>query len=115
MIQCAWHLCTKNAIFRNKFCSPQCKNKYYVNLRRLNLKLKAVKYLGGACILCGYNACMAALDFHHKDPSTKEFGIRKSGHTQSWAKVQKELKKCILVCNRCHVEIHTFIRTLKIP
>ena len=35
-------------------------------------KQKAVDYLGGCCKICGYNKCLAALDFHHKNPSEKE-------------------------------------------
>ena len=37
-----------------------------VSRRRKKLKQQAVKYLGGKCICCGYNKCIAALEFHHK-------------------------------------------------
>ena len=56
--------------------------------------------------MCGYDRCQWALDFHHLDPSQKEFGISMDGITRSWERVQKELDKCVLVCSNCHREIH---------
>ena len=77
-----------------------------VSRRRKRLREKAVQYKGGKCINCGYNRCQAALDFHHVDPSLKEFGVSMDGITRSWERVQKELDKCVLVCSNCHREIH---------
>ena len=48
-----------------------------------------------------------ALEFHHLDPSQKDFGISSKGYTRSWDKVKEELDKCILVCSNCHREIHS--------
>ena len=73
--------------------------------RRNNLKIKAIEYKGGKCEICGYDKCVDALDFHHLDPSEKEFRIS-DGYTRSWEKVQIELDKCMLVCANCHREIH---------
>jgi len=105
--KCAWHTCNKEAVHR--FCSQQCKSKFYVDRRRKELKQKAIDYLGGKCKICGYYKCIRALDFHHKDPTTKDFGISKSGYTRSWEKVKAELDKCILLCCRCHKEVHAGI------
>ena len=58
---------------------------------RRNLKLRAVSYLGGACIDCGYDRCVAALCFHHVEPNLKHFSISKDGNTAPWSEVQKEL------------------------
>jgi hypothetical protein len=75
------------------------------NRRRFALKLKCVEYLGGKCIVCGYNSCVGALDFHHRDPKQKEFAI--SGrHCKSWEKIKQELDKCDLLCSNCHREHH---------
>lgn len=74
--------------------------------RRKKLKQMAVDYLGGCCQLCGYNKTLSALDFHHKDPSQKDFGISANGATRSFEKLKIELDKCILVCANCHREIH---------
>ena len=66
----------------------------------------AITYKGGKCQCCGYNRCLGALEFHHIDPSSKDFGISSKGYTRSWDKVKSELDKCVLVCANCHREIH---------
>lgn len=77
-----------------------------VTEHRKRLKVKAVEYLGGKCERCGYDKSIAALDFHHKDPTEKDFGISDEGITRSWEVIQHELDKCMLVCANCHREIH---------
>lgn len=69
-------------------------------------KERAVEYLGGKCSLCGYNRCLAAMDFHHLDPSEKEFKPSYVILRRKWEVAKKELDKCILVCGNCHTEIH---------
>lgn len=65
-------------------------------------KRKSVEYKGGKCVVCGYSACLGAMDFHHPDPSQKE-GLK--AHW-SFERNKPELDKCVLVCSRCHREIH---------
>ena len=72
----------------------------------------AISYGGGKCVLCGYNKCIQALEFHHINSKDKEFGISAKGYTRSWEKVKNELKKCILVCANCHREAHEGIAQL---
>ncbi len=72
---------------------------------RRKAKLKAVEYLGGKCVKCGYDKCVAALHFHHKDKKDKEFKIS-DGLIRAWNLVVKELDKCELVCANCHAEEH---------
>ena len=74
--------------------------------RRDKLKQMSIDYKGGSCSMCGYSKCVAALEFHHLDPTQKEFGIGANGHTKAWDKIKDELDKCILVCANCHREIH---------
>lgn len=107
---CQWHTCTNivegvrsDAIY----CSKNCKMKAAVSRRRKELKVKAVEYLGGRCMKCGYNKCVAALDFHHKNEEEKDFGIAAKGVTRSWDKVRAELDKCDLLCANCHREYHS--------
>ena len=78
--------------------------------RRRVLKERAVEYMGDKCQCCGYDEPLGVLDFHHLDPTTKEFGISARGMTRSWEKIQKELDKCILVCANCHREIELGVR-----
>lgn len=80
-----------------------------VSLQRKELKIKAVEYKGGKCVECGYHKCIAALEFHHTDPTVKEKNIAKYS-TRQWEAVKLELDKCILVCANCHREIHENIR-----
>lgn len=107
METCKYHLCSTVLNGRQSvFCSIKCKNKYYVTQNRRNTKLKALDYKGGSCQRCGYNRCKEALDFHHLDPSVKEFGLSKNGNTRNWEKVKEEIDKCQLLCSNCHREKH---------
>ena len=69
-------------------------------------KVKSIKeHYGGKCVRCGYNKCQDALEFHHQDPTQKEFHLgEKRG--LSIEKLIPELNKCLLVCRNCHTEIH---------
>jgi hypothetical protein len=58
------------------------------------------------CCICDEKR-IECLDFHHLDPSKKEYGISKI--TQAWinfTKLFNELDKCICVCANCHRSIH---------
>lgn len=57
------------------------------------------------CQICTYNNCKQALEFHHTNPTTKEFSIYDMASLTE-DRVIKELKKCMLVCANCHREIH---------
>ena len=109
-MNCSWHTCDKSTKLGlrgfKKFCSKQCKNKYYVDRRRKALKQKAVDYKGGCCNICSYSKCIQALEFHHLDPGQKDFGISSSGTTKSWKRIKDELDKCVMLCSNCHKEVH---------
>ena len=61
----------------------------------------------GECMSCGYDDCIAALDFHHRVPAEKLFGINgQSPGKYSWEQVLEELEKCDLLCANCHREHH---------
>ena len=66
----------------------------------------ALEYKGSKCQSCGYDRCKRALEFHHIDEGSKDFGIGFKGETRSWEKVKSELDKCILLCANCHREVH---------
>jgi len=62
--------------------------------------------------MCGYskkthaNFTPRALHFHHAQDN-KEFTIGNASRTgQSLDKLKKEVAKCVLLCARCHVEVH---------
>src|SRR3989344_9284062 len=80
--------------------------------RRRKIKKLSIQYKGGKCQICGYTKYQGALDIHHKNPSTKVFGIGDKGYTRSWEKVKRELDKCVLVCANCHRELEAGITQL---
>lgn len=103
-------LSTKNSFCKLHQCvyekhCKKCTTKA-VQKRREKLKLLAFEYKGSKCEYCGYNKCLAAIEFHHLDPTKKDFGISEKGYTRSWQKIKEELDKCIMVCANCHREIH---------
>jgi len=77
-----------------------------VSRRRKKVKRMAIEHMGGKCVICGYSRCAAALEFHHKDQSQKDFAISNSGHCRSWDRVVAELEKCMMLCSNCHKELH---------
>ncbi len=94
----------KDGRYRCKKCASES-----VSKRRRNIKSKLVEYKGGKCEICGYNKCIDALEFHHKDPSEKDLQI--SGKTKSFERLKEEADKCILVCANCHREIHSAMKS----
>ena len=66
----------------------------------------AISYKGGKCSICGYEKCPEAMEFHHPEPTKKDFGISSKGYTRGWEKVKKELDKCVMLCANCHREVH---------
>ena len=74
--------------------------------RRKKIRQMAVELKGGKCERCGYNRCIEALEFHHINPSRKDFNVSQRGYTRSWERVVKELEKCIMLCANCHRELH---------
>lgn len=123
----------KKPIYRNPsklkevmFCSYGCRNIYYSGdksfawkggpfsgrdrkndkKRKIFYKIRALEMLGGVkCSSCGYDQCIAALDFHHKDPLEKDFTI-KDISCYGWEKIKEEVSKCIALCANCHRQHH---------
>ena len=94
---------------QRKYC-PECiplkwSDKGYMSLLRSKMKQKAVDLRGGKCEICGYDKCIAALEFHHIDPSQKEFRLG-DGYGRTLEDFLKETDKCMLICADCHAELH---------
>ena len=70
-----------------------------------------VEEAGGECMKCGYNKSLRALQFHHRDPSTKSFGL--SGGSIGIDRQREEAKKCDLLCANCHAEIEEKLQLAK--
>jgi hypothetical protein len=56
--------------------------------------------MGGKCVQCGSTK---ALEFDHINPKTKSFNIS-AGYNKPKEILEKELSKCQLLCNKCHIE-----------
>jgi hypothetical protein len=96
-----------------------CHNKYLNRLRKEKrprvtsqaldrkyvAKKRCVDYLGGRCVRCGYDRCIKAMTFHHRDPDEKEFTVSQM-LDRSWGVLRAELDKCDLLCFNCHMEEH---------
>jgi len=68
--------------------------------RRRQRKAELVELRGGRCQDCGYDTVPAALEFHHRDASSKAFGL--GNWHGSWERLLEEAEKCDLVCANCH-------------
>lgn len=100
-----------------KFCSDKCRQrnrpkedtntyaKQEIKGRSRKLELIALK--GGECEICGYNTNLAALSFHHLNPSIKEFKLDfRNLSNRSMTNIMEEFNKCQLLCANCHMEVH---------
>jgi len=86
--------------YKNKSDRTAAKRRHREKYKRL-----AIERAGGVCKRCGYNACDAVLEFHHKDPGIKKFQIS-DGNDRSLQDIYNEIDKCILLCSNCHRELH---------
>lgn len=106
----------------NIFCTYGCRNKYFSGERgrhkpkpkrdrtcdQKNIRKKkerAVAYKGGRCERCGYDKCIAAMDFHHINPEEKLYTV-KDLMARRWDLIKSEIDKCVLLCSNCHREEH---------
>ena len=106
------HVTLAGRMIKDTLCKP-CKRSY--NKKRNN-KIKAwvnnYKSSRG-CEKCGYSFDThssfktSALEFHHAQDN-KKFAI---GNAQelgySIESIQEEINKCVLLCSRCHAELHS--------
>jgi DNA-binding transcriptional ArsR family regulator len=82
----------------------RCRSEAVSEARRRQKRI-LVEEAGGACLICGYSKCLAALEFHHRDRKSKAFALSRQGVTRSLEKARAEARKCILLCGNCHAEV----------
>lgn len=90
---------------KNNGKCTECASRHDIERTRL-LKLKAIEYKGNKCSRCGFIGHYSSYDFHHVDPTKKDFNWN-VGRKKSFDKIKLELDKCILLCRNCHQMIHT--------
>jgi hypothetical protein len=108
----------KNLIYQSscRKCHKEYRKIHYQNNKDKYIK-KAVKYKKEFletfrhykkslnCNKCGENRYWV-LDFHHLDPSKKDFEISSLVNKTSKKLLDKELEKCIVLCANCHRDLH---------
>ncbi len=56
----------------------------------------------GRCFDCNEKYPHYVMDYDHRDPSTKKFGISAGSFRESRKAIELEIAKCDLVCSNCH-------------
>lgn len=109
-----------------KYCSVKCgsthRGRKYSSAKRDTInerrrmvvaanRARLAEYLGEyKCEHCGYtNESTAPFDFHHTDPTEKEYNPSNLLACK-WEKLQAEIDKCMLLCKNCHAIEHERLR-----
>ncbi len=81
-----------------------CHNQYTLQAGQKK-KNRARKYLGNRCCSCGFDKYPSSLAIHHKDPAIKDSKFQ-GMRGWSWARIERELQSCVLLCHNCHGAYH---------
>jgi hypothetical protein len=90
----------KSRVWHSKRSNLDKRNKA-VNTRMRARKQELVNRFGGKCTDCGGEFSAVVYDFHHTDPTEKDFNpsyIFKMNPQRA----EEELKKCVMLCSNCH-------------
>lgn len=118
----------KDPIKRREYEKNRMKNKRNTNQEfkektnqytRNNIKKRAkdrydfINKFKDKCIHCGESR-QICLDFHHTNPTKKEFNIIQMAHNgYSVDIILKELEKCVILCANCHRIEHERLKNIK--
>lgn len=68
-------------------------------------------YKGGKCADCDFSLpIFDCYDLHHLDPASKEYSISRLCQSGTWATLQREVDKCVMLCANCHRLRHYYIQ-----
>lgn len=93
-----FYLCSSGKLQSN------CKSCQSNNLASLQAarKRQMIEFCGGnKCVDCHGIFPHYVYDFHHLDPTQKDFKLS-IAYRREWEIVKKELEKCVLLCANCH-------------
>lgn len=91
--------------YRRHLCGG-CYTKQKATRRRKIAAHIADMKKSSVCEVCGF-ADHRALQFHHRDPKTKNFSVGNTSMVgQSVANIVKEVDKCMILCANCHQILH---------
>jgi hypothetical protein len=82
-----------------------CQNRYTIGAQH-HKRDRIISFLGGKCLICGFNTYKSALDVHHKDPSKKDPDFHQI-RGWKWERIERELQGCVLLCANCHRGVHS--------
>lgn len=99
-----------------KLCSREVSREYYRNNRQLhisNVRANNKELMDQfyswkktlCCVSCGETHA-GCLQFHHIDPTQKDFAVGTGSYATGRRGMIKEILKCVVVCGNCHVKIH---------
>lgn len=86
---------------KNNLVCSSCRSNY----ARYKNKKKGIMLLGGKCSHC-FTTDSDVLTFHHINPEEKIFDLARGWSGTNWEDLEKEVKKCILLCYNCHMKHH---------
>jgi hypothetical protein len=93
-----------SCVLCDKPCTKRLCGSCRTKIRRYRAKAAAIKLLGGVCCACGWEGPQAGFEFHYL--GNKEFNFGNVSN-KSWKVIVKELRKCQLLCSRCHRISHS--------
>ena len=99
---------------RKDYLGNYAKRRESLNARRRELKKEWDSFKATLkCAKCGFTH-QAALDFHHEDPTEKEYNVNRLISDGRFKKAYEEIEKCIVLCANCH-RIHHYKEKKKPP
>lgn len=90
-----------NGLKRCQECWNKLNVQQVLNTRRKHKEILVAEH-GGKCVDCGDVHAPFVMQFDHRDPSKKAFGLSGKFQTASLARKRAEAAKCDLVCGNCH-------------
>ena len=101
----------RRVYMRRWYRENKAKHQGWVRQRSTKYKIKIKQWLTDykASLQCGrcgedHPAC---LDFHHRDPASKEFNLAEAvGRCPSLQRLIREIGKCEVLCANCHRKLH---------
>lgn len=85
----------------------EIRKKHKERYQKIKQEFLSTYKIGKCCDLCGWKEHPEILQFHHKEKKEKEFTIgnipiSNRSSPNKLKLIQKEIKKCILLCPNCH-------------
>ncbi len=110
---CKIHGLTDHASRRDR--QSRCRKCEYTAMSKRRYKIKAnlIALHGSKCKRCGYDRCLKALSFHHRDRTQKSFAMCGKS-VIAYKRLVEESMKCDLLCMNCHMEVEDEIFKSKV-